>query len=259
MATLVEVDPKAPFSIDSTPTCKGGGFHFTLDHDLIMLSVKQGSIKYHFLSLWYDSTCDWTQVFRAIGEYSDHYANVRCKKQTNKKQKQKHLYGCMEISSDKQTISHTRKLWYGWEKVSLKRETESILIATENDAIRTNYIKAKIDKALQRRKCWLCGDRDETINHIINECWELAQRECKTRHDSVRKVIYFELCKRLKFDHTNKWNMCKHEAVIENETPKILRDFGLVWFYGISTTVSCLMPNPFKKYKRFYFKQFSLA
>ena len=38
-----------------------------------MLSVKQGGIKCHFLSLWYDSTWDWTQVSRAIGE---HYANV---------------------------------------------------------------------------------------------------------------------------------------------------------------------------------------
>ena len=39
-----------------------------------MLSVKQGGIKYHFLSLWYDSTGDWTQVSRAIGEHSNHYA-----------------------------------------------------------------------------------------------------------------------------------------------------------------------------------------
>ena len=35
-----------------------------------MLSVKQGGIKYHFLSLWYDSTWDWTPVSRPIGEYS---------------------------------------------------------------------------------------------------------------------------------------------------------------------------------------------
>ena len=41
-----------------------------------MVSVKQGSIKYHFLSLWYNSTCDWTQVSRAIGKHSNHYANV---------------------------------------------------------------------------------------------------------------------------------------------------------------------------------------
>ena len=41
--------------------------HFTLDPYLILRSVKQGAIKYHFLSFLYDSTCDdWTQVSRAI-------------------------------------------------------------------------------------------------------------------------------------------------------------------------------------------------
>ena len=39
-----------------------------------MLSVKQGGIKYHFLSLWYDSTWNWTQVSRAIGEHSNRLA-----------------------------------------------------------------------------------------------------------------------------------------------------------------------------------------
>ena len=47
--------------------------HFTIDPYLIMLSVKQGSIKYHFLSLWNDSTWDGTPVSRAIGEYSNYY------------------------------------------------------------------------------------------------------------------------------------------------------------------------------------------
>ena len=37
-----------------------------------MLSVTQGGIKYQFLSLWYDSTWDWTQVSRTIGEHSNH-------------------------------------------------------------------------------------------------------------------------------------------------------------------------------------------
>ena len=72
---LVEGNPKAPFSIATTPRCRGGRYsfpgllYFTLDPYLIMLSVKQGGIKYHFLSLWYDSTLDWTQVSRAIGEH----------------------------------------------------------------------------------------------------------------------------------------------------------------------------------------------
>ena len=82
MATIVEGNPKAPFSIATTPKCGGGRYsfpgllYFTLDPYLIMLSVKQGGIKYHFLSLWYDSTWDWTQVSRAIGEHSNRLANV---------------------------------------------------------------------------------------------------------------------------------------------------------------------------------------
>ena len=32
--------------------------HFTLDMYLITVSVKQGGIKYHFLSLWYNSIRD---------------------------------------------------------------------------------------------------------------------------------------------------------------------------------------------------------
>ena len=35
-----------------------------------MLSVKPEDIKYHFLSIWYDASWDWTLVSRAIGEHS---------------------------------------------------------------------------------------------------------------------------------------------------------------------------------------------
>ena len=40
-----------------------------------MLSIKQGGIKYNFLSLWYDSTRDLTQISRTTGELSNHYTN----------------------------------------------------------------------------------------------------------------------------------------------------------------------------------------
>ena len=40
-----------------------------------MLSVKQGGIKYRFLSFRYDSTWNWTPVFRNIGKQFTHLAN----------------------------------------------------------------------------------------------------------------------------------------------------------------------------------------
>ena len=65
------------------------------------------------------------------------------------------------------------------------------------------------------------------INHMISEWCKLAQQECKTRHDWVKKVIQWDLCKKLKFYHTTKWYTHKPEYVLENETHKILRDFAI--------------------------------
>ena len=54
-----------------------GLLYFTVDPYLILLSVKQGDIKYNFLSLWYDSTWNWTQDSQAIDEHSNHHANKK--------------------------------------------------------------------------------------------------------------------------------------------------------------------------------------
>ena len=87
---------------------------------------------------------------------------------------------------------------------NIKREIESLLIAAQNNAMRTNNIKVRIDKDQQNSKCWLCGDRDETINHIISECSKLAEKEYKTRHDWMGKLIRWEMSKKFEFFHTNK-------------------------------------------------------
>ena len=92
-------------------------------------------------------------------------------------------------------ISH-EKIWTWLRKGNLKRETESLLIATQNNAIRTNLIKSRIDKTQQNSRCMLRGDRDKTINHKISECSKLAQ-EYKTRHDWVGKVIHWETARNL--------------------------------------------------------------
>ena len=78
-------------------------------------------------------------------------------------------------------------------KSKVKREIESLLRAAQNNAVRTNHIKARIDKTQQNSKCRQCVDRDETINHIISECRKLAQKEYKTRRDWVGKVIHWEM------------------------------------------------------------------
>ena len=84
--------------------------------------------------------------------------------------------------------------------------------------------------SLPEQQCYkfrLCGVRDETINHIISECSKVAQREYKTRHDWVGKIIHWEWCKRLKFNHANNRYMHNPESVRLKETHKTLWGFEI--------------------------------
>ena len=78
----------------------------------------------------------------------------------------KQLYGRFKQLIN--NISHDKILTW-LKKGNFERETESLLIAAQDSTIRTNHIKARIDKTQQNSKCRIYGDRDETINHIISE------------------------------------------------------------------------------------------
>ena len=150
---------------------------------------------------------------------------------------EKQLYGRFKRLIN--NISH-HKTWTWLRKENFKRETESLLMAAQNSAIRTNHMKARIDKTQQNSKCRLCGDRDENINHMINERSKLAQ-EYKARHDWVGKVIHWEMCKKFKFDHANKWYMHNPGPVLENDTHKLLWNFNIQTDHLISARRSDLI------------------
>ena len=88
---------------------------------------------------------------------------------------------------------------------------------------------------LQNSKCRLCSDGDETINHIISECSKLAQKEYKTRHDWLGKVIHWEMCLEFKSEHMNKWHIHNPALVLENDTYKLPWDFDVQTDHLIST------------------------
>ena len=64
LGTLVESDPRAPFSIATTPSCRRGCYlfpglvYFTLNPHLIMLSVKPGAVSCTIFCLQCDLTRD---------------------------------------------------------------------------------------------------------------------------------------------------------------------------------------------------------
>ena len=165
---------------------------------------------------------EW-RLITTIRNDTDNTINERM---TTRKQKWegKQLYGRFKHLIN--NILH-QKTWTRLRKGNLKRETESLLVAAQDNAIRTNHIKARIDKTQQNSKCRLCSDRDETINHIISDCSKLGQ-ENKARHDWVGKVILWKMCRKFQFDHTNKWYMHNPAPVLENNSHKLLWDFNIL-------------------------------
>ena len=49
------------------------------------------------------------------------------------------------------------------------RETDSLSIAAQNNTIRDNNVKTKTDYSQKNGDCRFCGDRCETVNHIISK------------------------------------------------------------------------------------------
>ena len=78
-------------------------------------------------------------------------------------------------------------------------------------------VKEKIDNIQENRKCRLCGDGDETVNRTIIECSKVTQREYRSMHDWVGKVIHREICQRC--------YIYKHESLLENVTHRFIRKF----------------------------------
>ena len=77
-----------------------------------------------------------------------------------------------------------------------KKRNRILIIAAQKQAIRTNAIKAKINKTQAESKCRLCGKVDETVRHIKCEYPILAQREYKRRYDWVGRKIHWEVCRK---------------------------------------------------------------
>ena len=52
----------------------------------------------------------------------------------------------------------------------MKKETEGLIFAAQEQALRTNWIRKNIDGQEVSEQCRVCGERDESITHLIAEC-----------------------------------------------------------------------------------------
>ena len=87
----------------------------------------------------------------------------------------------MGSSRERETDDLSRVSWNLIKTGELKKETEGLIFAAQDQALRTNAIKARIENQIESSKCRMCGSHDETVQYILCSCPKLAQTEYKKR------------------------------------------------------------------------------
>ena len=110
---------------------------------------------------------------------------IECSDTVNKKEfKQRWMRGNKELWKNKRMYGQfvrempettDEKETYWLRKADLEGETEAMLCAAQEEAIRTNYVKHKIDKTAQSPLCRKCDKKIETISHIVSESQKVAR------------------------------------------------------------------------------------
>ena len=76
----------------------------------------------------------------------------------------------------------------------------------------------------------LCGEKVESVMHIVSACSMLVQKDYKRRHDNVCLNLNWTLCRKYGLEVSKKWYQHKVDSVVENEVVKII-----LWDFNIQT------------------------
>lgn len=109
----------------------------------------------------------------------------------------------------------------------LKSETEGFIIAAQDQCIKTNYYRNKILKDGTDPMCRICGQFQETIDHLISGCPELAKTEYIQRHNKAAAYLHWTICKHYNIKVQDKHYDHEPATVTENQTATILWDMPI--------------------------------
>ena len=81
--------------------------------------------------------------------------------------------------------------WLWRKKGYLKKETEGLIMAAQDQSLRTRWIKQYIDTTTDSPKMQNVRKKIENIHHIVSQCNELAQNKYKKlKHDQVAALLH---------------------------------------------------------------------
>ena len=135
-----------------------------------------------------------------------------------------------------------------WLKAAgLKAETEGFIIVAQDQSLSIRWYQHNILKKPDvDPKCRLCGRFDETIDHLVSGCPELAKSEYIHRHNKAVAHIHWKICKEFGIEVKDRWY--EHEPTTLTEKNNIT----ILWNMPIHTdrTIAANRPDIVLKNKK---------
>ena len=114
---------------------------------------------------------------------------------------------------------------HNWLKgTGLKAETEGLIIAAQDQSLATTRYHHKIIKDGTSPHCRLYNRYDESIDHILSGCPELAKTEYIKRQNIAAAHMHWKILKHYNIKTNDKWYEHKPETFTQNEKVTTLWD-----------------------------------
>ena len=124
----------------------------------------------------------------------------------------------------------SKEMTVSWlNRSGLKGETESLIIAAQDQVLKTRYYQKHILKQDVSSTCRLCPRSEEHVGHIIAGCQMLALTEYTERHNKVAAYIHWKICMSFDVPVTEKYYLHKPEPMVS------AGEITLMWDQGVLT------------------------
>ena len=114
------------------------------------------------------------------------------------------------------------ELWL--TKSNLRPETESLICSAQEQALATNYVRSEIWKQKCNPTCRLCGEKNETVSHVISGCKILAGTKYTTRHDRIGTYIHWSILKDIGVEVSDEWYKHIPKTTVQYKDTTIMWD-----------------------------------
>ena len=122
--------------------------------------------------------------------------------------------------------------WQWIRSGNVAKSTEGFVFAAQEQALRTRWLRAKIEGEDVDPNCRVCRNVVESVGHLASGCGGLAQREYKRRHDHMGLKVYWELCQKYGVKCSERWYEEVPDPIRKSENGK----FEIWWDKSVETT-----------------------